>query len=312
VPERPSIAFIADETDETDLQAVVAQLSRLGAVGARIHPAEVSFDCRDGRVEAFQRGAPLSSALVVGWLFEDWLAPGIALLDMLRLAGLRVINTGDVLFRGQNKALMSAHLQAAGVPHEAVWFSWDEKSIRQWAGTAQLPVVVKPGLVVAGGRTVCTSGGGVVRADEPDGIEAIAGVLANFRQPLYAQRYVPKPGGRDIRIWLFGYRPVAACYKVPPAGEWITHASTGAKLVECPMVPALIDIGERAARAIGSPIAGIDVAETPDGSYTVLEVNTCPTFHPANVLFEDTIPKALAGFLAEEASVHTAVRHGFS
>jgi len=297
MPERPRVSFVADETDEADLAAVFAQLAELGASGERVHPADLAFDARPGAVRAQRDGAPFAPDLVVGWVFEDWLAPGMAVLAMLRAAGLTVVNGGDVLFRGQNKALMSASLHAAAVEHEPVWFSWSTGAASAWARGADFPAVVKPGLAIAGGRTVRSSGGGVVRADDAASVDAVAGLLANLGQPLYAQRYVPKPDGRDIRVWVFGYDAVAACTKIPPAGTWITHASAGARLVHRQLDDALRAVAVASARAVGAPIAGIDVAEKPGGGYTVLEVNTCPTFVPADVLFGDAIARALAEFL---------------
>jgi glutathione synthase/RimK-type ligase-like ATP-grasp enzyme len=119
------------------------------------------------------------------------------------------------------------------------------------------------------------------------------------------QRYVERPNNRDIRLWVFGYQPVCACFKIPPPGQWISNTSTGATLQICPMTPHMVSIGVNAARAVGAEIAGLDIAETPDGSYTILEVNTCPTFLRAKELFGDFIPETLANFLIERATSST-------
>lgn len=293
------ISFLADATDETDIAAVVAEIESLGGIGDRCDPTELVFSMETGHIEVLRNGSPFHPDLVVGWLFEDWLAPGMAILDVLELAGIRVINQGAVLFRGQNKATMSAALSRSRVPNESVLFSVSAQS--EHLPEAEFPAVLKPALAIAGGRTVVSSGRGVSRVFDAAALEATISLLSSVSQPLYLQRYIERPDNRDIRVWAFGFQAVCACYKIPSAGKWISNTDAGSTLRVCELTEHLVEVSCAAARSIDAKIAGIDVAENPDGRLTVLEVNTCPTFLRAAELFGTLIPSKLANFLAKTA-----------
>ena len=292
------IVFICDETDAADLDALFGYLSQSGVSAERRHPNGLSFDCVDGKVLAFHDGAPYRSRLTVGWVFEDWLTPGLALLQMLEVSGHRVLNRGSTLFAGQNKALMSALLHAAGIPHGDVRFSYALQGTTRAFAAMSGPYVVKPGLVTSGGRTVCASGHGVCRISSMEAAEALHVTLQNLGQPLYAQGFIERPRNRDIRLWLFGNGAAEAIYKIPRHGDWITNTARGIDLEPCAVTPELYELGIRAAKAIGAQIAGLDIAEGANG-LTVLEVNTCPTFLPAKKVLGNSVPAKFAEFLIE-------------
>jgi len=296
-----SIVFVGNEEDDEDLGQIFKCLERNGHRGSRVHPRDFVFLCEDGRIQVSVAGQAFNADLVVGWIFEDWLAPGGAILEALALAGYEVVNCASVLSRGQNKALMSARLHARQVPHGTVFWSYDPNDTRDRFTELSRPFVVKPGLVNSGGRTVRSSGYGVCRISSAEGLEALHETLANLGQPLYMQSYVERPECRDIRIWLLGFEPIAACYKIPRGGNWITNTHYGIDLKVCELTAPLVELGKRAAQAIEAEIAGVDIAETMNGDLVVLEVNTCPTFGPAGQLFGDRIPQAYADFFAKRS-----------
>jgi hypothetical protein len=154
------IVYLADETDADDLDTTFRVMASRGVHARRVHPERLALDIdRSGAFSAFCAGESLRPDLWVGWVFEDLLAPGLAILDALEACGAPVVNPGAVMFRGQNKFLMSALLNAAKVPHLPVRLAGTYADLLRAANELGFPLVVKPGLVVCGGYTRQTAGG---------------------------------------------------------------------------------------------------------------------------------------------------------
>ena len=298
-----SVVFLADETDEDDLDAVCSILDSKNVAADRCHPRELAFIGGPEGVVAFRRGEAFSPNLVVGWVYEDWLAPGMVRLESLQAAGVRVLNEGQTLFRGQNKGLMTALMHAAGVPHGSTWITWPNGFGAETPDAGQFPVVTKPGLTISAGHTVLSSGGGVTLVRGSDEWQTLRTVLDNLGHPLYAQSLVPSDARQgDLRVWVFGFEAVAAVRKVPARGEWITNVAHGGAIqLAHPLSEELVRVSELAARALGAPIAGVDLAEYGD-SYIVFEVNTCPTFLPSKEVYGDLIPTKLADLIVKSCT----------
>lgn len=295
------VVYLADETDANDLDRAFLVMSRRGIEARRVHPAAVSLNIdAGGRSTPYLRGEILEADLFVGWVFEEMLAPGLVLLETLELAGLRVLNPGLTLIRGQNKLLMSALLHTHGVRHLPIRMASSMEDIHRVADELSFPLVIKPAYVVCGGLTRHTdSGRTVVRADDMNALVTLADTLLSFDQPLYIQPLLQKPD-RIIDVNVIGFELCTATHKYAAEGEWRTNLGRGATRFEdlSPTIEVR-SLAEDAARAVGARISGVNIAETVDGP-VVIEVNTCPTFDQYSPIYGDRIYDRVAD-LVEEA-----------
>lgn len=297
------VIYLATEEDAEDLDLTFAALHALGVEARRIHPEQLSVELRPGQAAAlYCRGEPVSADLVVGWVFEEELAPGMALLQTLASNGVKVLNPGETLFGGQNKLLMSALLLAHGVPHLPIHLVGTMRDLERLTPSLVFPVVIKSPYVVCGGLTRRTAGGAsVLRADTLPALRTLAELHFSFRQPLYLQQMLDKPG-RIIDANVIDYTTCTATHKYAAAGEWRTNLARGARRFEdCEISAPIREVAESAARALGARIAGINIAECGTG-LVVIEGNTCPTFAQYLDLYGKRIYDAVARMIHKEMS----------
>jgi [lysine-biosynthesis-protein LysW]--L-2-aminoadipate ligase len=95
-------------------------------------------------------------------------------------------------------------------------------------------------------------------------------------QIFYIQEYITKPG-RDIRAFVVGDQTVTAIYRKSP--HWITNTARGGQGETCPVTPALHDICQAAAKAMGGGVLAIDVFEDQERGLLINEVNHTMEFH---------------------------------
>jgi glutathione synthase/RimK-type ligase-like ATP-grasp enzyme len=78
--------------------------------------------------------------------------------------------------------------------------------------------------------------------------------------------------GFDWRVLVVGGRAVTAMRRV--SSHWIHNIAQGARAEAAELTPALADVAERAALALGMDYAGVDLVPSASGPATqVLEVN---------------------------------------
>jgi glutathione synthase/RimK-type ligase-like ATP-grasp enzyme len=68
---------------------------------------------------------------------------------------------------------------------------------------------------------------------------------------------------------------VGSAYKYGVPGKWKTNVAQGARMVDEPVPEEILEMGVRAARALGLDYAGVDIMETSRGP-VVLEANGSP------------------------------------
>jgi RimK family alpha-L-glutamate ligase len=185
-------------------------------------------------------------------------------LHVLETLGVRVVNPPRSIERAVDKYLTSKLLEVHGVPTPAtvVTESVDEalECVRQWGR-----VVVKP---LFGGQGV-----GMVRVDDPDVAVRVFRALHLGRYVYYLQEYV-EHGTEDIRTFVVGGRVTAAM--VRRGTGWKTNVAQGATPVPCAPDPEVITWSVRAARAVGTFYAGVDLLRDAAGRLYVTEVNSIP------------------------------------
>lgn len=218
-------------------------------------------------------------------------------LARLEAAGTVVINPPRAIEAAVDKYLASAKLQAAGltIPRTVVCQTADDAM----AAFAQLggDVVLKP-LFGAEGR-------GIARLnDEALALRAFK-LLEELRAVLYVQEFVPHEGF-DVRVFVLGERTFAMRRR--NALDWRTNVSRGATAEALDLSADWRDLALRAARAIGAPIAGVDLLPGRDGRLYAIEVNAVPGWKALAAAVGIDIAREVLDFVADRCRSSIIVR----
>lgn len=264
------IVFLGNDYDQRDHEDLFPAIEELGVNVLRIHPYEITTCFSSDGVRFLFNGEELSPDLVVGWVYEDLLIPGMYLLEAFENVGVPVINNARTLFMAQNKYLLSSMLHKAKVNHLPVISGRDKHTLLNKQIKISYPVVYKP-IVGFGGNDVkrfhCEN-------ELKDFFEQ-----TNPKE-YYLQPFVKNPG-RDIRVLCINYHAVVAINRYAPEGGWITNTVAGGRPELAQLNNELIKIAEDASRACNTLISGVDVIEDiSSGGYKILEVNSCPSAQP--------------------------------
>lgn len=92
---------------------------------------------------------------------------------------------------------------------------------------------------------------------------------------LYVQKFISNPG-RDIRVYLLNGKILGAIYRNAQKGYWINNLSQGGISSPCDLTYKQREICIKAADAVGTTFAGVDLIESSDGCM-ILEVNGTPS-----------------------------------
>lgn len=270
----PLFVVLADGRDQEDYDVLFPALRDRGVNAMRCDPRDITTEIEAGRIRFSVRGRLLAPALVLGWVLDEVLDPGMVTLELFAEAGIPIINDAMTLFRAQNKILDSARLATFGVSEYSVISGHDPSELDDWMQQrGRRRVVVKP-LRGYGGR-------GVQRVDDEQDLRHWQKSQRTEREPFYAMPWIENPG-RDIRVYTVNHRPVFAMYRYAPDDSFVTNVRAGGSIAMCPLTADLIAVASRASRGAGTLIGGVDIGEdTVTGDLVVYEVNSCPSLEPA-------------------------------
>jgi len=281
--DQPLVVILGDDTDDEDHDLLFPALRARDTSVIRVHPNELNIRMASGSLQFSVAGERIQPDLVVGWVLEGLLFPGMAHLEAFQAAGVRVINDAITLFRAQNKYVTSAILTASKTQQYPVITGRDPGTLANWMTDVGGSAVVKP-LFGYGGR-------GLRRIRSPEEMEAVMRDIEREDTPYYAMPWVDNPG-RDIRVYTVNHHPMFAMYRHAPEGQWITNVRAGGEISMCPLSDEIINLASRASKDAGTLIGGVDIGEDQaSGELVVYEVNSCPTCEPP-------VLDAVADFLA--------------
>jgi RimK family alpha-L-glutamate ligase len=213
----------------------------------------------------------------------DGVQDGLWALGVLAARGVTVLNGPGVLLAAHDKLLTARVLGRAALPHP------DTRHVTGDRGHDALPApaVLKPRHGSWGRR---------VALCETDA--AVDSELRRLRrEPWYArhgvlvQELVP-PTGSDLRLVVAAGGVVGAVRRVATEGEWRTNVALGATRVPVDPPPAATQLACTAAAAVGAALVGVDLLETPDGGFTILELNGAVeftrTYRPGGDVFRES------------------------
>jgi ribosomal protein S6--L-glutamate ligase len=188
----------------------------------------------------------------------------INLLRALERSGVPVASAPERLAVAVDRYRMTLELAQAGLPMPETVVTDDVEeavaAVRRF-GTA----VLKP-LFTSKGRGMHRLRAG------PDLVGILERHRADHGAPFYLQRFVPHPG-RDLGVAVLGGRCLGAYWRVAAGDHWLTTILSGGRYAPAEPSPQVVEIAERAARHFGLLFTGVDLMETPDGGWVVLEVS---------------------------------------
>lgn len=186
-------------------------------------------------------------------------------LGRLEAAGIPVINPARAVETAVDKYVTTARLAKAGlrVPRTRVCQSVEAAL----AAFEQLgrSVVMKP-LFGSEGR-------GITWIADEALFERAATLMTRLGSVLYLQEFVPHDGC-DLRLLVVGSHVMGIRRRNDT--DWRTNVSRGARTESLVVDDRLREVALRAARAVGAPLAGVDLLPGRDGHLYTIEVNAVP------------------------------------
>ena len=200
----------------------------------------------------------------------DGVDEGLWALGELEARGVVVLNGLAGVLPTHDKLLTSRLLARAGLPHP--WTRLHTYGARPPCISGS--VVVKPRFGSWGRDVACCDSSAALAAH----LDSLVDRDWFRRQGALIQALVP-PRGYDLRIVVAGGHVVGAVIRVSPDGEWRTNVALGAtRLATTPPLQAT-ELAVAAARAAGAELVGIDLLPTPDGGWSILELNGAVEFN---------------------------------
>lgn len=214
---------------------------------------------------------------------------------IMRLAGVRTVNTHDVIENCGDKFITTQLLLENNVPTARVKMAFTPASALEAIESFGYPCVLKP--------VVGSWGRGVVRVNDRDAAEAVVNLrdeLGGYAQHIYYIQELVKKPKRDIRSFVVGDECIAAIYRT--SEHWITNTHLGGKASNCPVTPDLAAISVAAAKAVGGGVVAVDLFEDPERGLLVNEVNHTMEFRNSVPATGVDIPGRMVEYVVSVAS----------
>ena len=207
-------------------------------------------------------------------------------------AGGLVLNPPRALETCIDKYLAAVRLDGVGLPVPPTVVCQDAEAALEAFGRLGGDVVVKP-LFGSEGR-------GMVRVTDEEIAWRTFRTLERLQTVLYLQQFVPHAGW-DLRGFVVGDRVLAAMRRHARTG-WRTNVAQGGRTEAVTLTTEEEHLTLAAARAVGAPVAGVDLLPRPDGGYYVLEVNAVPGWRALAPVSGVDVAAEIIRFVISDAS----------
>jgi RimK family alpha-L-glutamate ligase len=257
------------------LPVAYQQLASTVGVGTTVHTLDTPLnDCDAVLVRSMPRGS-----------LEQIIFRMDALAN-LAVADVTVVNPPRAIEVAVDKYLATTRLAAAGLPvPRTITCQTVEQAL---AASSELgsDVVMKP-LFGSEGR-------GIVRlSDEGIALRAFK-AIEQIGSVFYLQEFVEHEGC-DLRLLVIGDEVLGM--KRHNANDWRTNISRGAVGQSLVVTDELADLAHRAAKAVGAPVAGVDLLPARDGRLLAIEVNAVPGWRALSEVTGVDVAAKVLGFL---------------
>ena len=193
---------------------------------------------------------------------------GAAVLRQFQVMGVRSTLAAPALLVARDKLACMQTLALAKVPVVATGAARSPSGLSEVLDMVDgTPVVVK----LAEG----TQGSGVVLAETRKAAESLLAAFNALGAEYLVQPFVKEAGGSDLRVVVVGNKVAAAMERRAAPGEFRANIHQGAEGHPVRLTRRERTVALRAARAVGTTVAGVDLLRTQDGP-RVLEVNASP------------------------------------
>lgn len=198
-------------------------------------------------------------------------------LRQLEMQGTLILNSPEAIRNAANKYHTTYLLAKAGLPVPATFSVQDRNRAIEIISDLK-DAVIKPVFGYKGKGIIRVKCGKML---EPDGSssqvpweEQITGMIEHLGM-LYIQEFIENHG-RDIRAFVVNGKVLGSIYRTARQGHWINNLSQGGTSAPCSLTSCQEKICSKAAEAVGTVFAGVDLIEGPKGTM-VLEVNGTPS-----------------------------------
>ena len=215
---------------------------------------------------------------------------GLHFTACLEFLDIPVINKFDVANTCGNKMITSMLLKKNNIPTPKTYFSFSAETALENFEKIGYPLVIKP-IIGSWGRSV-------MPIKDKDTAEAVIENRQVTDGPqdriYYLQEMVDRPP-RDIRVITVGDQAVSAMYR-KSSGGFKTNIALGADPELCEITKEIEDLCEKASKAVGGGILGIDLMEDKEKGLVVHEVNNTVEFKGLVQVSEKNIPKEMIDY----------------
>ena len=215
---------------------------------------------------------------------------GLHFTACLEFMDVPVLNKFSVASLCGNKMFMTMVLKKHNIPTPKTYFSFSSESASENIEKVGYPLVIKP--------VIGSWGRGVMALKDKDTTDAVFEIRDITDSPhdriYYLQELVKRPP-RDISVITIGDKPIAAMYR-KSSGGFKTNIALGADPEICEITKEMEDMAEKASRAMGGGILGIDMMEDKEKGLVVHEVNNTVEFKGLSRVSNRNIPKEMVEF----------------
>jgi len=215
---------------------------------------------------------------------------GLHFTACLEFMDIPVINKFDVANTCGNKMITSMLLKKNNIPTPKTYFSFSAETALENFENIGYPLVIKP-IIGSWGRSV-------MPIKDKDTAEAVIENRQVTDGPqdriYYLQEMVNRPP-RDIRVITIGDKAISAMYR-KSSGGFKTNIALGADPELCEITKEIEDLCEKASKAVGGGILGIDLMEDKEKGLVVHEVNNTVEFKGLVKVSEKNIPKEMIDY----------------
>ena len=215
---------------------------------------------------------------------------GLHFTACLEFMNIPVINKFDVANTCGNKMITSMLLKKNNIPTPKTYFSFSAETALENFESIGYPLVIKP-IIGSWGRSV-------MPIKDKDTAEAVIENRQVTDGPqdriYYLQEMVDRPP-RDIRVITVGDQAISAMY-IKSSGGFKTNIALGADPELCKITKEIEDLCEKASKAVGGGILGIDLMEDKEKGLVVHEVNNTVEFKGLVKVSEKNIPKEMIDY----------------
>ena len=225
---------------------------------------------------AFVRGVPGGSLEEVVFYLD--------ILHILKSLNVPVYNDGRAIEASVDKGMTSFLLQQNAIPTPATWMLRDHDEAVLIAERE-----LQAGHLLISKPLFGSQGEGIRRLEKSTDLLW----LTSSRGIYYFQRFVESLGDgySDIRVFVINNQAIAAMRR--RGISWLNNVARGARCEQIYITPNMAELAVRAVKALAMSYAGVDIIETAEDEYLVIEVNSVPAWKGLQSVTDQNIADCL-------------------